>query len=220
MFKYRLPIDFKNAMIEAEIKFYAPAQWIKQLVESHSARIKIRDIRTSEGKVNALIDLFTPEGVENSEPAFSVIDNKSGHFSFIGEHHSLGIVDVGDCPVCNAFPRWDIFLIDAFTTEGGDIIMRTLVPDEKTITDFLLRLQKDGVRYQLLKKLNLTRRKDITARQEFVVHTALELGYFDYPKKINLEGLSFKLNVSYVTLAEILRRAEKNIISAYFQQKN
>ena len=40
-----------------------------------------------------------------------------------------------------------------------------------------------------------------------------------YPKKVNLEGLSRRLKVSYVTLAEILRRAEKNIISSYFKKK-
>jgi hypothetical protein len=207
-------------MIEAEVKFDAPVRWMKLLVESYSARIKIRDIRKSEGQVKDLIDLFIPGDRALNDKALGLIGDRSGHYTVIDDHHGLAIVSAGDCPICNNLPVWDIFLIDAHTTENGDIMMKALFPNEKTISGFLERLEKDGVKFELRKKQNLNKKNEITARQEFVVRTALELGYFDYPKKINLEGLSSRLNVSYVTLAEILRRAEKKIISAYFQHEN
>lgn len=115
--------------------------------------------------------------------------------------------------------KWDLFLTEAFTKGDGNILMRLLVPDDATAVSFLKRLEDDGVKFSLVKKRNLTRKSDLTARQEFVVRTAFDLGFFDYPKKVNLEGLSERLNVSFVTLSEILRRAEKNIISSYFRQK-
>jgi len=52
---------------------------------------------------------------------------------------------------------------------------------------------------------------DITARQDFVVKTTLELGFFNFQKRVNLRGLSKWISASYVTLSGILRCAEKNI---------
>ena len=207
-------------MIEVEVEFDAPVGWIKSLVESHSARIKIRDIRRSKESVKDLIDLFIPNFQGQEDAFLGIIGRETAQFTMVDEHHSVAIVDAGGCPICNAMSEWELFLIDAQTTENGDIVMRWLVPDEKTISSFLERLAEDGVKFNLIRKQNLSKRKDITARQEYVVRTALDLGFFDYPKKINLEGLSKRLNVSYVTLAEILRRAEKNIISAYFKREN
>lgn len=207
-------------MIEVEVEFEAPVRWMKSLVESHSAEIKIRDIRGSEEGVKDLVDLFIPNDRWQDDAVLGLIGNEAAQFKKVDNHHSLAIVDAGKCPVCCAISEWDLFLIDAHTTESGDIVMKWLVPDENTILGFLTRLKKDGVKFELLRKQNLSRRKDVTTRQEYVVRTALGLGFFDYPKKINLEGLSKRLNVSYVTLAEILRRAEKNIISAYFKREN
>ena len=135
------------------------------------------------------------------------------------DHHATAIISAEGCAICNSMHNWDLFLTGAYADNSGDVIMRWLVPDETTVSGFLSRLETDGVKFQLLKKKVLNRRGDITSRQEYVVKTALDLGFFDYPKKVNLEGLSRRLNVSYVTLAEILRRAEKNIISSYFVKK-
>ena len=136
----------------------------------------------------------------------------------IDDNHTTAIVDADKCAICKTMLNWDLFLIEAHTNGVGDIIMRLLAPDEETVSGFLGRLEADGVKFKLIKKHNLNKKKEITARQEFVVRTALDLGFFDYPKKVNLEGLSKRLNVSYVTLAEILRRAEKNIISLYLKK--
>jgi len=58
-------------------------------------------------------------------------------------------------------------------------------------------------------------KKQITSRQEDLVRIAFDLGYFEYPKRLNLEELSAKLGISIGTLSEILRRGEKHILSKY-----
>ncbi len=209
-------------LMEIEIEFKEPVAWIKDLVETHSASIRIRDIRMSGEGVKDLLEIFMPSG--NVEKFSSdLLANKrvdKDTVTVVDDSHATAIVNAHECAVCKSMLNWDLFLTEAYSTDSGDIIMKWLVPDEATISGFLGRLERDGVKFELLRKRALSKRGDITARQEFVVKTALELGFFDYPKKINLEGLSGRLNVSYVTLAEILRRAEKNIISSYFKKKD
>ncbi|MHB8561777.1 MAG: helix-turn-helix domain-containing protein [Thermoplasmataceae archaeon] len=207
--------------MEAEMEFKQPVKWIRDVVQTHSASIRIRDIRMSSEGARDLIEIFMPGGEvkglssELIEQKRTKIDN----VTIMDDSHATAIVNAHECAVCRAILNWDLFLTEAYSNETGDIIMKWLVPDEATVKGFLDRLEEDGVQFELLKKRALTKRGDITARQEYVVKTALELGFFDYPKKVNLEGLSRRLNVSYVTLAEILRRAEKNIISSYFKKK-
>ena len=208
-------------MLEIEIEFKVPVSWIDDLVKSHSARIKVRDIRkTSKGTMD-LIEVFFPEGNVKAmaEDIEKYLPEENSSLKAFDDNHATAIVDAGDCPICRNMQNWDLFLTEAFTEGNGDMLMRLLVPDDATAVSFLKRLEDDGVKFRLVKNRNLTRKSDLTARQEFVVRTAFDLGFFDYPKKVNLEGLSERLNVSFVTLSEILRRAEKNIISSYFRQK-
>jgi len=208
--------------MEVEIKFKEPVAWIKDLVETHSASIRIRDIRTSGETVKDLFEIFMPYGkIEGFSSEF--LNGKKAeknNVTIVDDTHATAIVDAHECAICRSILNWDLFLTEAYSDNYGDIIMKWLVPDEATVSGFLKRLEDDGVKFELLKKRALSKRSDITARQELVVKTALELGFFDYPKKVNLEGLSKRLNVSYVTLAEILRRAEKNIISSYFKKRD
>lgn len=209
-------------MMEVEIEFREPVDWIKDLVETHSASIRIRDIRMSGEGVKDLFEIFMPSGKIEGFSS-ELLEKKrvdTGGLSFTDENHATAIVNAHECAVCKAILKWDLFLTEAYSNDSGDIIMKLLVPNEITVSGFLERLSVDGVKFDLLRKRALSKRSDITARQEYVVKTALELGFFDYPKKVNLEGLSKRLNVSYVTLAEILRRAEKKIISSYFKKKS
>ncbi|QRF76467.1 HTH DNA binding domain protein [Thermoplasmatales archaeon] len=208
--------------MEVEIKFKEPVAWIKDLVETHSASIKIRDIRMSGETVKDLFEIFMPYGkIEGFSSEF--LNGKKAeknNVTIVDDTHATAIVNAHECAICRSILNWDLFLTEAYSDNSGDIIMKWLVPDEATVSGFLKRLEEDGVKFELLKKRALSKRSDITSRQELVVKTALELGFFDYPKKVNLEGLSKRLNVSYVTLAEILRRAEKHIISSYFKKRD
>ena len=85
----------------------------------------------------------------------------------------------------------------------------------KKVTD---RLDSQNVRFEILQVSRLNNAKDLTSRQEQIVKMALNLGYFEFPKKIRLEELSSKLGISAGTLSEILRRAEKNILTRYFRE--
>jgi predicted DNA binding protein len=54
--------------------------------------------------------------------------------------------------------------------------------------------------------------KALTERQREVVTAAHRYGYYKYPRKINTEVLSKKVNLSRATLVEHLRKAEVRIL--------
>ena len=56
----------------------------------------------------------------------------------------------------------------------------------------------------------------LTERQRTIIQTALNKGFYEYPKKIGLEGLANEFNISISTTAEIIHRGEKNILKQYF----
>jgi predicted DNA binding protein len=62
----------------------------------------------------------------------------------------------------------------------------------------------------------LSSKQRLTSKQEKVLKSALELGYFDYPKRVTTQELSEQLGVAASTLNEILRRAERRVLKGYF----
>jgi predicted DNA binding protein len=54
----------------------------------------------------------------------------------------------------------------------------------------------------------------LTERQEQVLETALAQGYFEFPRRISLTGLSELVGVRPSTLSEILRGAERRVLES------
>ena len=54
----------------------------------------------------------------------------------------------------------------------------------------------------------------LKARQMEVVSTAVTQGYFEFPRRISLTGLSELVGVKPSTLSEILRSAERRILAS------
>ncbi|MCL4331138.1 MAG: helix-turn-helix domain-containing protein [Candidatus Thermoplasmatota archaeon] len=207
-------------MIEAEIRFVRPVEWISELAENNSSTVRIRDVRNGRGGVMDLVDIFLPDG-HGSLPTKGLpvgLQNGSDRVKIIDQNRITAIIDAHNCPVCSAIVRFDIFLIDARSHPSGDVSMVFLSPDEQTLSEFLGCLKGDGMSYIIVRKSDIDIKPQITARQEFILKTALELGYFDYPKRIDLKGLSERLGISYTTISEILRRAERKIIGEFFSR--
>jgi len=60
----------------------------------------------------------------------------------------------------------------------------------------------------------------LTARQEQVLGTALEHGYFEFPRRTSLTGLSKLVGVRPSTLSEILRGAERRVMESAVRVHN
>jgi predicted DNA binding protein len=123
-----------------------------------------------------------------------------------------------DCPVCSTLAALSCSLLSASTREDQKMEWRILISGEDTLKKISERLTSKGVNYSIVEISNLSSASDLTARQEQIARIALELGYFEFPKRIGIEELSKRLGISSGNLSEILRRAEKNILSKYFEE--
>jgi predicted DNA binding protein len=80
---------------------------------------------------------------------------------------------------------------------------------------FMRRLADRGIIYKVLELSVIKFNDGLTSRQELIVRTALELGFFDYPRKIGVRELAQLFNVTPATMAETIRKAVKKIVKEY-----
>jgi predicted DNA binding protein len=122
------------------------------------------------------------------------------------------------CDVCNTIVSKGAFLITAWNTGGNRIIYTFITPNMKTAQDVVSTLETLNFELKILCMERYKRRTSIlTERQEMVLWLALEAGFFDYPKKIDILELSRKLKISPSTLSEIMRRGMRRLLEYYFK---
>ena len=97
--------------------------------------------------------------------------------------------------------------------------------DRKILSDIINSLEKNkntvffkilNLKEEQIKDIFLMRAiPKITEKQKQIFELAIQKGYYNYPRKINLDGLAKVRNISKSNLHEILRRAESNVLKYY-----
>lgn len=77
----------------------------------------------------------------------------------------------------------------------------------------LAHLEREGIETKIEDVAPLERKPTLTGRQKEIMATAVARGYFEFPRKISLTGLSELVGVKPSTLSEILRSAERRIMA-------
>lgn len=209
-------------MIEVHLLVDTPENWVKAMNQGHSALIKIMDAKPSAG-TPAVQDFV--EITSNKVSADQLIDTLSSSKDIkdvdlvrLGPHTVMGTITTQNCPVCSTLSGLNCSLLSAVTGEDNKMEWKLLLSGDDTLKKVTDRLNSQYVSFKILQVSHLNSVKDLTTRQEQIVKFALEMGYFEFPKKIRLEELSERLGISAGTLSEILRRAEKNILTRYFRE--
>lgn len=65
----------------------------------------------------------------------------------------------------------------------------------------------------------LERERLLTDRQESLLRSAVELGYYDTPREISLTGLADEVDLAKSTVSETLHRAEEAIVKQYVERE-
>ncbi|WP_338599008.1 helix-turn-helix domain-containing protein [Sulfolobus tengchongensis] len=102
--------------------------------------------------------------------------------------------------IANGLERWKIVIDDRTFKE-------LILPDLKEITFSLKIVEKEN---NVLSVKNL-----LTSKETEIIYKAYKLGYFDWPKKIDLNELSEELGISKAATLQALRRAMSKLIKNY-----
>jgi len=204
-------------MLEVRLLVDDPENWIRSV--AGEGRVKIMDVKAPRpGLTQNLVELASEK--MTPEELLSHLRKSSGvvrsDLSKVDKNRVMGTVTTHDCPVCSTFAGLDCFLVSASTKTEGKMEWNVFISSDSGLKALCKRLDKNKVDYTILEKTSHVQKRQITSRQEDLMRIAFDLGYFEFPKRINLEQLSAKLGISIATLSEILRRGEKNILSKYF----
>jgi predicted DNA binding protein len=128
---------------------------------------------------------------------------------------AFGLVVCPRCPVAVAMKGLMCAASSQRVDRDGSAEIGMLFTDKEAFKQFVEGLRKEGVRVTVLRSTSSMNDFDgdrTTARQEQVIRKALELGYYDYPRRIRQKQLANACGIGSSTLSELLRRAERNII--------
>ena len=101
----------------------------------------------------------------------------------------------------------------ALNSEDQPASWRFIARKTSDFRQVLARLDKEGIETRIEDVAPLERRATLTGRQKEIMATAVAQGYFEFPRKISLTGLSELVGVKPSTLSEILRSAERRIMA-------
>jgi predicted DNA binding protein len=206
-------------VLEVRLLVDDPENWIKT-VAGESTRVKIMDVKAprpgvTQNFVELASERMTPEELlGHLRKSGGVVRSD---LSRVDKNRVMGTVTTHDCPVCSTFAGLDCFLVSASTKEQGKMEWSVFINSDSGLRALCRRLDKNKVNYQILEKTYHIQKRQITSRQEQLMRIAFDLGYFEFPKRVNLEELAQRLGISTGTLSEILRRGEKNVLSRYFE---
>ena len=211
-------------MIEATLAVNMGESWIRDVLVKHKVTIKFLGWLPESGDSKAGKSLIEIRGKE--EDIKSIPDTlKENPFicklqiSKVGKASILGAIEVNNCAICRAVQGTDCFLTHGVTTEDGSLLLKIMAGERKSLRDFIFRLEEDGCEVRIISLRDPEKEDILTERQEEILRTAYEMGYFEYPKKVSIKELAERLNMSISTLSETLRKSEKKVLEYYFSDR-
>jgi predicted DNA binding protein len=147
--------------------------------------------------------------IRTADPESEISYSKNGSGRF------LASVDMQSCQTCRILGDSDCLLDSATSRPDGGIQLNIIAPNGAALTHLVDDLEGIGASVVVEKITILRTARELTTEQEKVLQTAFDLGYFDIPKKIKLDDLARRLNVSKATLDVVLRRAQRKVVASH-----
>jgi predicted DNA binding protein len=208
-------------LLEVVIGVIQPKSWILEVFSKYKVKMRIHDCTPFGRKGSqALIEVDADSGTQNALHA-SIISHPDV-LKFDVAHKAdgkiIGSVVAKNWIECSTIMNSDCYVKDARWCSSGMMEWRLLTPTEAALKGLIANVQNNGCEVWLRNKKILDTAHILTARQEYVIRKAHELGYYNYPRGVTAACLSRQLNISPSTLSEILKRAEQNLIEFYLKE--
>ena len=207
-------------MLEAVVSITPPHSWIKRVATNFPVVVRVIDCRSIAEKegVQELFEITCAADLSEKVVDFlshddyvydvDIVKGKPGRI--------IGSLKTKKCTACRTFAGANCYLVSASSKPDGKLEW-TLLGSDTMVKTLLKELEDAKVVAEVLKVSQLQDEEELTARQEHILQIALEKGYFEFPKKIDLRQLAKTLEISPATLSEILRRGQKRVLQEHFK---
>jgi len=203
-------------MIKATLGITGVNCWAENLARKSNAAINVHscrpnsDAQSVQNWVEILaedkkIDLIK-DAIRDEVISSDIIKVKDGK--------ALGVVVTPTCAAVEALRDLTCTVTSHAVEKDGSVKLEILADGKGTLKQVIDRLRNSGAQVDVLKLTSNVEDEKLTGRQEQIVRKALEMGYYEYPRRIRQKELANACGVASSTLAELLRRAERNIIAA------
>jgi predicted DNA binding protein len=204
-------------MIRAVLRLHGIGCWAERVARGWDATINVRSCRLCpDGRsvqiwVEILADDRKLEGIKEQ------IKNEAAGDEIIRvkEGKAFGLVICSECIVAHTMRDLACTITSQRVNRDGSVELQVLASGRETFKQLADGLRSKGIEVEVARLTSSIEDVDgekMTARQQQVIQKALELGYYDYPRRIRQKELANACGVSSSTLSELLRRAERNII--------
>lgn len=149
--------------------------------------------------------------MELAEKARSSPGVESASFTRVRRGLFIGIVKTRRCP-CYELALAECNVVQVVDKGDGWLEWTVILGSRNELGSLINRLEESGVGYEIKSIERVGHEPGLTNRQEEVLRTAYELGFYNVPRDVSLRDLSRLFGVSTRALSEILRRAEKKAI--------
>ncbi len=207
-------------MIEATLRVVLPCSWVTDVTREHGATVSLVEQKPAAGTTLQSLVEIDPGDADPDTVVETLRNNRFIHRveAIVPPRGKiLATLMVDNCHACRELANSECFLTDATATQGGGLEWRLLAPRRSAVEDLVKTLRARGISVDLVAIKTMKGAGGLTDRQERVISLAYQLGYFEFPRKINLSELAKKLGVSKAALSETLHTGEEKVLHAYFQ---
>ena len=210
-------------MMEMRLQVNLSKCWIGKLKKNFPVGVTLLDtipLSTEEHSVQDLVDIELngqdPELIEEHVRSLPGVE-------FVSVSRNEGtkvkmIVGTTSCLGCKALASAEAFLLSAKVLDDGWVEW-IVVHEERSYLDALTeRLEKAGMDTRNVTVTKFKDRTKLTRDEERVLRSALEMGYYNFPKSVGVRELARKLGVSTAFISYTLRSAQKRTIELYFRR--
>ncbi len=200
----------------AKLLLRIPGNWVSEVSARCNASIKVmKCVPWEDGTGRSLVRIETPADLDGETLARSIKDVNPAcqiSLSSAGPGAHIAAVTNNACAVCGVLNEANCFLDSAVSQPDGRVAWSIIAPSSKNLSDLVERLRKLNVEVEVMGTKEQDDESLLTYHQEKILRIAFDLGYYDIPRRINLDEFSAKLDLSKSTLDVILRRAERKLI--------
>ena len=194
------------------------------MVEKYSASVRVIDCRPSQREgIQQLVEVKArPEVLDKVVKIIKTDENvRDAHLAKTKRGRILGVVVTRDSDMCKIIEDVNCFCLTcplAMASKPDGTVDWLLAMTENSSTRKLLtQLKNHGIKADITRVSQISDSESLTAHQRGVIEYALSSGFYEYPRRMGLQKLSRSLGVSPSALGEMLRRAERKIISSYLR---